>query len=372
MDATEPLRFLPLVLTAALAAQTHDELAGKAAVKCNADQLRRTTLAAHLQHPLEAGTNLLWCATMQLAWDELGTAFGSPPRFAEASPAGDGLAKRLVGKDDLDPRSYVARAGRGRDGILQRIREDLQRVFGGAASPALLPATIEPDQLIAYAYLWKHLPFELPFRRSDRPLRFRESDVAAFGRWSWHGDRDEARRMDQLQVLRYDGPQQFVVELVTKGKDDRLLVARTAPGKTLHETVTAVMTGLEAKPAGMDTRDRFEMPKLDFDLTRRFSELMGKTFANEGFRDQVLLEALQNVRFQLDENGAILKSEATLAPGSAATRGEPRRMVCDGPFLVLLARRGRPLPYFALWVGNDELLLPAAKPAAGARKGADR
>jgi hypothetical protein len=369
MTTPFPTVLLPFALAAALGAQTHDELAGRPGLQVDdAERLGRTRVTAHLRHPLEADGNLLWCATMQLAWDELETVFGTPPRLAEASPAADGLAARLIGKDDLDPRSYVARAGRGRDRIVARIREDLQRVFGAAASPRLLPADVAPNDVLAYAYLWKHLPFELPLRAGAVPLRFQQRDVASFGMWPDAEDGDAQPRRQQVRVLRYDGPQQFVVELRTKGEQDRLLVARGTPARTLHDTVAAVLRGA-AKNDGeaLGDRDVFQMPKLDFDLTKRFSELIGRKFANEGFRDHVVQDAVQNVRFKLDENGAILKSEAVISvTGMDAT--EPRRMVCDGPFLVLLARRGRALPYFALWVGNDELLLPARAAAGTAGK----
>src|SRR5687768_8217378 len=130
----------PLLLLAATAAQTHEQTAGKPALKIDdAAQLQRTKVTAHLQHELDPKQNLLWCATMQLTWDELGSVFGTPPKLAQQSEVGDGLAARLVGKGDLDPAAYVARAGFGRDRIVEAIKADLKRVFGDAASPALLP-----------------------------------------------------------------------------------------------------------------------------------------------------------------------------------------------------------------------------------------
>jgi len=34
----------------------------------------------------------------------------------------------------------------------------------------------------------------------------------------------------------------------------------------------------------------------------------------------------------------------------------PSRFIGDGPFLVYLKKRGAALPYFVMWVDNDELL----------------
>jgi hypothetical protein len=156
------------------------------------------------------------------------------------------------------------------------------------------------------------------------------------------------------------------VALRTKGKGDRLLIARGTPGATLQETVAGVMARAGGRPEPMEAGDRFQMPKLDFDVTRNYHELVGKSFANEGFTGYVITRAAQNVRFRLDQNGAILKSDAVIEAKSAAPAG--RRMVCDGPFLVLLARAGQPMPYFALWVANDELLVRAGGTTATGAK----
>ena len=67
--------------------------------------------------------------------------------------------------------------------------------------------------------------------------------------------------------------------------------------------------------------------------------------------------ALQNVRFRLDEHGAILKSEAAMA-AEAADRRSLAQFIFDKPFLILLERKDAAQPYFALWVDNPELLAP--------------
>jgi hypothetical protein len=36
-----------------------------------------------------------------------------------------------------------------------------------------------------------------------------------------------------------------------------------------------------------------------------------------------------------------------------------RRMVCHTPFLIYLKHRGGDYPYFAVWVANEELMIPS-------------
>jgi hypothetical protein len=66
--------------------------------------------------------------------------------------------------------------------------------------------------------------------------------------------------------------------------------------------------------------------------------------------------AKQAVRFRLDETGAVLKSETLLA--ASLTQ---RNLVFDKPFLIYMKRGNAKAPYFALWVGNAELLVPNNK-----------
>jgi hypothetical protein len=72
--------------------------------------------------------------------------------------------------------------------------------------------------------------------------------------------------------------------------------------------------------------------------------------------DGWIKEAWQTMKFRLDEEGASLETLAH-APASMDDVSPGRKMVCDGPFLILLARGSAELPYFALWVENDELLV---------------
>ncbi|QEE50097.1 hypothetical protein FUA48_11055 [Flavobacterium alkalisoli] len=68
----------------------------------------------------------------------------------------------------------------------------------------------------------------------------------------------------------------------------------------------------------------------------------------------------QRISFQLDENGAIIESEAEVAVTEEMEPGEkivPKKMLINKPFLLLLKRRDSKNPYLAVWVQNTELLV---------------
>ena len=104
--------------------------------------------------------------------------------------------------------------------------------------------------------------------------------------------------------------------------------------------------------ARLGAQERLEVPCVDFDLTRRYGELEGQAMACPALGAQAFGEVLERVRFRLDDGGALLRSEARL--GGLCL--PPRSMVCHPPFLVLLVRRGSPVPFLALWIETPALL----------------
>jgi hypothetical protein len=94
------------------------------------------------------------------------------------------LNKKEFQREYLDEASYVALADYVGNGIHARIQSELLRKFGPAAAPRQLPTLAEtphPHDMVAYAYLWKHLEFANEFEQLDKPLRFKGKRVGCFG-----------------------------------------------------------------------------------------------------------------------------------------------------------------------------------------------
>lgn len=347
---------------------SHGELAGPPALRAKAKDLERTVVTAHLKEPIKAGRNVLWCNTFQLAWNELCEFFGEDVRLEDEPPMVPILNEKLSTKADVDAASYVALAEIVKDGIIGRIEKALEGKFKGLASPELVPdpTELDPTDIVAYAYLFKNLVFATPFE-SPHSIWFRGKRVEAFG-IEKHG-RKTARTGRQVLIHDYVSRDDFVIELDTKASGDRLILAKVEPAGTLLQTVRAVQGRLDrARPERMVRRDILKIPKLNFDITRRYGELIPKNLVNPKGEGYFIKKALQDIRFRLDEKGAFLKSEAMILVKALEHGPGPRHvMIFDEPFLILILRRGRDVPYFALWVDNPELLV-AAKRAEGDRR----
>lgn len=344
------------------APRSHAEAAGPPALKARAKDLERTVVTAHLTERMEPGRNVLWCNTFQLAWNELCEFLGEDVRLEDGPPMVPILNEKLSTRADIDEESYVALAGTVGDDIIGRIERALDEKFEGLASPELVPdpEKLAPSGIVAQAYLFKNLEFADPFEPLERSGRFRDKHVRAFG-IADHG-RKTKRIGRQVLILDHASFKDFVIELRTKSPEDRLILAKVPPKETLLETVRHVLGRAEGgRRERLVKGDSLVVPKINFDVTRRYTELIGSRVANRKGRGYPVVEAIQRARFRLDEKGALLTSEMHLFALCVVRH----HLVFDRPFLVLMLREGREVPYFALWVDNAELLVPGEPAAAG-------
>jgi hypothetical protein len=332
----------------------------------------------HVRH--EAGRDLVWCASLDLAWRELETLVGRPVTLRDADESARAVVQALerspIRPEHVDPASCLASAGRQTPEWLERLEAELALKFGGRADAQLLPRQPEPDLVGAYAYLQRSWTFEVPFQRLRGWMSFRGTRVDSFSLGSRFAQDDlYERRAEQALVHHHrflvdpeaddDGgagevgrAEEFVVELVTDRPDDCLVLAGAEPRATLAETVSWALSCLRSDVAGdrrarLGREEKLAVPVVDFDLCRRYRELHGKRFGNPGFEAQGFGEVIERVRFKLDEGGAKLVSESEFRGLSLP----PRTVVFDAPFLVMALRRGAPVPFLALWIETPSLLV---------------
>ncbi len=347
------------------APEADEETAGL--LTAEAADLQQTLVTAHLDVPLDKGKNVLWCGTFQLAWNEVCSLVGEDIHFAEREPPEVGLLnQKSFTRRDLDEASYVAVADFVRNNVHARIRAELDKKFHGEAAPRFIPPedlTPRPQDIVAYCYLFKKLSFPEPFERIDKPIVFGGSEVPCFG--IGPGKKAQhAKLYAQVAVLYYENQDDFAVELKTKAEGDRLLLAKLSPEATLRKTIERVQDRAgKSEPHASFPGDILEVPKLNFDITRRYAELQGQRLSLKNpqvAKDLMILSALQNIRFLLNEKGVKLRSEAHIAIGGCsaeAPRRPARQMIFDKPFLTLMQRAEAKTPYFALWVDNPEILV---------------
>jgi hypothetical protein len=335
--------------------------------------LQATVIIPTLDAPLPEHQNVVWCGTMQLAWNRLGTDLLHGPPDLEGA---DAVVKRLnaapLRDDDLAPQSFFATAGYVKDGIIDQIQKGMQSQF---QREVRLESPKEADAIIAYSYLQSHIAFSIPFFENDESLTFTDSSgketvVSSFG--IRQKDEYAYRELrDQVEVIYIGGnggnlmrPSEFILDLCHSSTPNQLIVACVAPRPTLAETIEDVNQRIReygeklSKQHLIDRRtlgtiDVLLVPNMNWMIDHRFSELEGPehSIKNPGFEGNYVDTAAQMIRFQLDRSGAELASEAKLR-----CKPMPTFFVFNRPFLLFMRKRGQEQPFFALWIDNAELL----------------
>jgi hypothetical protein len=330
----------------------------------SAEQLKATIVTAHLEQPLEPGKNVLWCSTFQLAWNEICALIGEDVHLKTEPPLVAYLNKKAATKDDIDEDSYVALAGWVSEGILGKIQDALAGKFPNRPVPMPdIPQETRPQDIIAYAYLSKNLEFPVPFGRIDAPISFNGQKVGAFGI-----DKSQVASgsmFAQVSIIDYKTESDFIIELKTKSDRDRVFLAKITPDAALESTISAVNLRIhQATPSKMWWGDVLKIPRFNFDITREYSELYGSYISSQNPKvapDSLILRAIQDIRFKLNEKGVRLESHSEIVFGCSAPLVTQHRMVFDRPFLLLLQKKDARVPYFALWVENAELMAASTK-----------
>jgi hypothetical protein len=375
-----------------------------------------TIVTPYLDHDIEAGKNLIWCATFQMAWNELQVLCKGPVKTAPGSVSVQKLNRETLSPDDLPQSGTISAAGLVGDGIIEEIQRQIEQLPGVTQAGRLLPERDLPDDyLLIYTYLKRSLHFATPFT-SIPAMSFGDAHkVEAFGIEDYSGSSEQDRRQGrQVRILwhrfQVEGPadvsQEFIVELLASGRPDRLIFASISPSATLQETVSNVMELIE-KPnrkqatedippeliqiaeldegdvtqeafqgqlasisgyAGLLLDESLKIPKVRVDVQRSFPDLEGQTIVcpSEKVRDKPIDAARQWICFELNERGADLESEAFVGIfGNMALRD----FTFAEPFLVLLMRQGAARPYFAMWAANPEVLVTSEQQSRKGVKG---
>ncbi|MDP4183172.1 MAG: dockerin type I domain-containing protein [Bacillota bacterium] len=339
----------PVLVTFPTASPSRDPLV------VDSKTLKSTLISTNPDQKIETGKNVVFCPTMLMAWDELKGVIGGNIKLQDNPPLADRLNTGFPMASSLSPLSYFARAGYGQSTI-DKINSELKEKFGGSAPQVNLQ--IDPLDIISYAYLSKNLSFQKAFESFSEPVHFASSSVSdnvkAFGINSYSKKVNDLSK--QVDIYDYKSKNDFIVKLKPQGDLDEIILAKVKPEESMFATYTSVMSRItNTRPSGFDPRDVLKVPVIDFNIGHHYTELEGKYLLNTGFESYFIDTAYQRTRFKLDENGAVLASEAILyLPASIY---EPKQLIFDGPYMIILKEKSAANPYLMIWVDNPELLL---------------
>ena len=105
--------------------------------------------------------------------------------------------------------------------------------------------------------------------------------------------------------------------------------------------------------------DVLAIPKIYFDEQRNFPELKEARFMADG-DEYELTEAKQQISLSMNQHGLSMKTEAEIVINDGAypmeDMPEPKNLVFDKPFYLLMKKAGKENPYLVLYIANTDLL----------------
>jgi hypothetical protein len=325
---------------------------------------KSTRVVPHMEVPITAGENVVYCSTFQIAWKDMKDRIvGEDIRLEKPLETVARLNKALSTEADISTEDYIARAGVGSDAFVDDLNRALLARFGGDA-PRVGDRYRSGERILAYAFLKKDLRFEHPFEVFENPVAFYTDSgralVDGFGIGSFSTER-HAELRDQVEIVDYAGGEDFVIRLRSARPDEEIILANVPPGETLLATFAAVDDRVRrSAPARMEEHDVLMIPMLDVSVGHSYDELLGLFLLNDGFEEYFVDEAFQGIRFNMNQRGVSVDSEAKFVLEKKGPPPGHKLLVFDDPFVLYLKQKGGKYPYFAVWVGNRELMVPSS------------
>ena len=269
----------------------------------------------------------------------------------------DELNKRTFTKDMLSKDDYYIKVGQTSPKLKEEIKNELAQKFNINVSNLLDEIDFENDTnaimgYTVYSMLMKNFEFIVPFDKLGG-LRFNDSEgyVEYFG---INNASDESLNQN-VEVLFYNNQNDFAVKLKTKENEELILY--------MNETYTSfndMYNEIEEKSKNysgdktFNQSDELKIPYINVDTIINYDELCGKIIKDT---DQMYISnAIQNVKFILNEKGGNLVSEAAVVSEYNSLAENARFFNFTKPFVLFMKEENKSKPYFSLKVDNDNVL----------------
>jgi hypothetical protein len=301
------------------------------------DSLKKTAFVPTLESNIEPGKNIVYTAAFPYAWEEFRKT-GNMITIPHGAP--EDLTKLNNSRsytDALDKNEF-------------------------SASGELVNGAIEVRSSFN-----KALPFHSQLQTMGYII-FEMDTVRSFGATSYSKAID-----DLIDILYFKSDSQFVLSLNPADSAHQIIIAMGVPKvKTLEEAINKIRTSVrngEKEKSQPEKAWRYQfvegdliaIPSFSFNLSKHYSTMEGQ-YLQVGSVERRIAIAYQRTALVLNEYGAIVEGESTIATTSADTLAvipKPKNMVCNRPFYVVIQHKGRQNPYFVMKVENGELMVKA-------------
>ncbi|MBQ4115447.1 hypothetical protein IJD34_08605 [bacterium] len=294
----------------------------------------------------------VWVGSFQLVWNDfMDKVVHNPIRFREGTPIiVHELNMQSFTENDLSEKSYYKTICKVTKNTKKQINKALKKKFK-ETSDLIDKLDLSPrnDKFIVYSMLKKDFEFLKAFDKLGTSS-FGDAVPAEYFGISRASDKSLG---SVVTVLFYNGPDDYAVKLATTGADEVILYKNTA-NKAFAYLYADMLKKEQAYDGGKYFRatDELKVPNITFDAEVSYDELAKRRIMGTNL---LIDQAMQTVKFDMNNKGVKLKSEAAMTVMTMSLQPEdliPRLFYFDDTFVLFLKEKNKQKPYFALRV-ND-------------------
>lgn len=299
--------------------------------------------------------NTLWCGTFNLIWNDLKEQLAKQDIVFTPQPEiVKNLNKGTFTTENLNENNYIKKYGPFTFSFKKEIEEEIQKKFNENSDIlddfAWMDEPTEDN--FFYAMLKKEFHFPKVFTKLEKGTFKNTKNVNYFGIDST----TDTQVYEQIEVLYYNGKEDFGVQLLTKENEEIFLI-RGIEENTFKEIWEKIKTK-EKEYIGsksFQSGDTLKVPYLNLKIKKEFTELEQKDFYFANGEKYYIDKALQTISFELNEQGGKIKNEAGMSvKNESAMETTNRKFHFDDDFVIFLKEKDKKLPYFAAKIEDIE------------------
>lgn len=303
--------------------------------------------------------NSVWVGSFQIAWNEfMDKRVNGKVEFEDGeSLLANELNKKMFSKEMLSEEDYYIKVDKTSNELKNEILSDINSKFGISDSSALnqidFNVDSESNSYTIYSVLYKNFEFLKPF---DRLYGTNFNDSEEIVRYFGINNASSEELNNNIEVLFYNNNSDFAIKLKTKENEDVILYCNDSNNSfnNLYNEVVHKSQLYNGNNEFLEN-DELKVPYINLDTIINYRELCGRGI--KGTLGLYLTNAVQNVKFSLNEIGGNLVSEATIKDECLGISENSRFFYYNKPFVVFLKESDKDNPYFALKVNNTDLLV---------------
>ena len=306
----------------------------------------------------EGNMQNMWVGTFQLAWNEfIEQVIKGDVEFEKETPEiVKTLNQKQFTKDMLSEDSYYVKSGETSESLRNGIMSDLNNKFEINNSDILnlmVSNNISRSYTI-YATLNKEFAFLTPFDKLMGNTKFAngEKNIQYFG----INNATSENVNKNVDVLFYNSDSDYAVTLNTK-ENDEVILYKVNADNTFEILYNEIKEKEEQYKGNRQLKeiDELKVPYINIEDVVNYNELCGQEI--KGTNGMYIANAIQNIKFSLNEKGGNLNSEAGLKSiYTSLLEEKPRYFFFNDKFVLFLKEKDKPKPYFAVKIYDENLL----------------